>query len=83
VFNNLSDYTPQTQTIPLEPAPSFPNDYVQTGDDGEVYASGYMLLTLGTDTGTADYYQVTFTGSVSGATSQLLWSETIPAASQS
>ena len=83
VFNNLGDYTPQTQTIPLEPAPSFPNDYVQTGDDGEVYASGYMLLTLGTDAGTADYYQVTFTGSVSGATSQLLWSETIPAASQS
>jgi 3',5'-cyclic AMP phosphodiesterase CpdA len=82
VFNNVGDYIPQTQTIPLEPASGFPNDYVQTGDDGLVYASGYMLLTLGANTGTADYYQVNFTGSVSGASSQLLWSEAIPAASQ-
>jgi hypothetical protein len=61
---------------------AFPNDYVQTGDDGLVYASGYMLLTLGANTGTADYYQVNFTGSVSGASSQLLWSESIPATPQ-
>jgi hypothetical protein len=82
VFNNLGDYTPLTQSVPLESVSTFPNGYVQTGDDGQVYANGYVLLTLGADAGTAEYYEVNFTGSVSGATSTLLWSEPLPSSSQ-
>lgn len=80
VFNNQGDYTRQPQsTIALQAAPSFPNGYVQTADDGLVYASGYAILTLGADTGRADYYQVHFPGTISDATSQLIWSDKLPA----
>jgi Calcineurin-like phosphoesterase len=78
VFNNEGYYTPKTDSIPLEPASNFPNGYVQMGDDGMVYANGYLLLTLGASTGTAEYYQVNYTGSISGASSELLWSESLP-----
>lgn len=80
VFINDGDYTPKTTSVSLEPAPGFPQGYVQTGDEDLVYAHGYMLLTLGADAGTAAYYQVNDPGSVSGASSQLLWSESIPTA---
>jgi hypothetical protein len=78
VFNNQGDYTPVTKDVPLESAPGFPNDYVQTGDEDEIYAHGYVLLTLATDTATANYYQVIDPGNVAGASSQLLWTESIP-----
>jgi Calcineurin-like phosphoesterase len=84
VFNNQGEYTPITNDIPLEsaPKPKFPNGYVQTGREDEIYAHGYVLLTLGAESGTANYYQVNDPGSVSGASSQLLWSEPIPAPPQ-
>ena len=84
VFNNQGDYTPITQDIPLEsaPKPEFPNGYVQTGTEDEIYAHGYVLLTLAAESATANYYQVNDPGSVSGASSQLLWSEPIPAPAQ-
>jgi len=78
VFNNVGAYTPEPDSVQLEAAPQFPSGYVQTGDDGLVYASGYALLTLGQSTGTVDYYQVNFSGSIPDATSQLLWTESIP-----
>ena len=81
VFNDQGDYTPITTDVPLESAPGFPNDYVQTADEDEIYAHGYALLTLGENSGTANYYQVIDPGNVSGASSQLLWSEPIPASS--
>ena len=80
VFNNSGDYTKQPKSpIPLQAAPSFPNGYVQTGDDGSVYASGFAMLTLGATGGQADYYQVNFDGDVATSTRQLLWSDTFPA----
>jgi len=80
IFNNQSLYSPQPSSkISLEPAPAFPNGYVQTGDDGQVYANGYALLTLGTSAATAAYYQVNFSGTSADATSQLLWSEPLAA----
>jgi hypothetical protein len=81
VFNNQGDYTPITEDIPLESvkkSTQFPNGYVQTGSEDEIYAHGYVLLTLAAESGTANYYQVNDPGSVSGASSQLLWSERIP-----
>jgi 3',5'-cyclic AMP phosphodiesterase CpdA len=76
VFDNVGAYTPQPQSpIPLEPAPEFPNKFVQTGSDGQVYAHGYVLLTLGPSTGQAAYYQVNDAASVTRATSTRLWSE--------
>lgn len=77
VFDDAGDYTPKTTGVPLEPAPGFPNGYVQTSDQDKVYAHGYVMLTLGAGAGKADYYQVIDPGSVAGATSQLLWSEAI------
>ena len=82
-----SGYTPGTTTIPLQPATSspdgcipFPHGFVQSQPDDLVWASGYTVLELGADgTGTASYYQVQFNGDVSAATSQLLWTEPIPA----
>lgn len=48
VFNNQGDYTPITTEIPLEsaPKPEFPNGYVQTGSEDQIYAHEYVLLTL-------------------------------------
>jgi predicted phosphodiesterase len=81
VFNNQGAYTKQPASpIALQPAAGFPNGYVQTSDDGLVYASGFAMLTLGADVGKADYYQVLFDGDVSRASSQLLWSDTFPSA---
>lgn len=73
VFNNQGDYTPLTQDVPLESAPGFPNDYVETGVEDEIYAHGYVMLELGSDQATATYYQVL------GEVSQQLWTEIIPA----
>ena len=82
VFNNQGSYTPlPASEIPLEPAPSFPNGYVQTEDDGLVYKNGYVVLTLGASSGTASYFEVNYSGSTASATSRLLWSETLAAAS--
>ena len=70
------DYTKNPMSpIALQAAPGFPSGYVQTGDDGLVYASGYAMLTLGEANGKAEYYQVTFGGDISKATSQLLWTD--------
>lgn len=79
VFIDEGDYTPKTTSVPLEPAPDFPDGYIQTGDDNLVYAHGYVLLTLAAGTGTAAYYQVNDPGSVAGASSQLLWFESLAA----
>jgi len=76
VFNNQGDYTPITTDVPLESAPSFPNDYVETGVEDEIYAHGYAILELGSDQATATYYQVLGEGD---GFSQQLWQETIPA----
>jgi hypothetical protein len=82
VFNNKGAYTRQpASSIALQDAPNFPGGYVQTSDDGLVYASGYAMLTLGASIGKADYYQVTFEGDVSAATSRLLWTDTLASAS--
>jgi len=76
VFNNAGDYNKQPGSpIALQAASSFPKGYIQTADDGLVYASGFAMLTLGAAQGKADYYQVTFDGDVSTATSQVLWSD--------
>lgn len=81
-------YVPGTNTgvVPLQAAQSpggipFPRDFVQSQADDEVWANGYMTLDLA-DGGaaTATYYQVMFNGDVCNATSQVLWTETIPAA---
>ncbi|HEU0078623.1 MAG TPA: metallophosphoesterase, partial [Longimicrobiaceae bacterium] len=85
VFTDSGGYTPGTNSIPLQPATRspdgkipFPNGFVQSQPDDLVWASGYTVLNLGTD-GSANlqYYQVQFNGSVSAATSQLLWIEII------
>ena len=79
IFNNQNAYTPKPDSlIPLEPAPAFPNKYVQTADDNLVYANGFAMLTLGAALGKADYYQVNFTGDVSTATSEVLWTDELP-----
>ena len=71
VFNNTGAYAPKPAShVPLEPAANFPNGYVQTGDDGLVYANGYVVLTLGAGTGTLYYYQVNYSGIIADATSQ-------------
>jgi predicted MPP superfamily phosphohydrolase len=76
VFDNTGDYTKNPKsTIPLQEAPGFANGYVQTDNDGLVYASGYAMLTLDATSGRAEYYQVKFDGSVSAASSQLLWTD--------
>jgi predicted phosphodiesterase len=76
VFNNEGDYTKNPSSpIAVQAAPAFPNGYVQTADDGLVYASGYAMLTLGASGGKAEYYQVMFLGDVGGATSQLIWTD--------
>ena len=76
VFNNSGDYTKNPKSpIALQPAPAFPNGYIQTADDGLVYASGFAMLTLGATSGKADYYQVKFDGDIATATSQLLWTD--------
>ena len=76
VFNDAGDYTKNPKSpIALQAAPDFASGYVQTADDGLVYASGYAMLTLGAANGKADYYQVTFDGDISKATSQLLWTD--------
>jgi hypothetical protein len=76
IFNNVGAYVPQPQSpITLLPAPEFPGGIVQTGDDGQVYANGYLLLTLGQSTGQAAYFQVNYFGSIPEATSTLLWTE--------
>ena len=87
VFTDSAGYTPGTTSIPLQPATSspdgsipFPQGFVQSQADDLVWASGYTVLELAADgTGTASYYQVQFSGDVSAATSQLLWTESIPA----
>ena len=80
IFNNTGAYAPQPAShVPLEPAAKFPNGYVQTGDDGSVYANGYVVLTLGAGIGTVNYYQVNYSGVIADATSQLIWSEPVPA----
>jgi predicted phosphodiesterase len=80
VFNNAGDYTKNPRSpIALQAAPAFPSGYVQTVDDGLVYASGFAMLTLGATDGKAEYYQVKFTGDITSATSQLLWTDTFPA----
>jgi hypothetical protein len=80
-------YVPGTNTgvAPLQAPQSpggipFPGGFVQSQADDQVWASGYMTLDLA-DGGaaTATYYQVMFRGDVSSATSQVLWTETIPA----
>ncbi len=82
VFNNTGDYTKQQASpIELQEASGFPGGYVQTADDGLVYASGFAMLTLGAATGKADYYQVIFDGDISAATSKILWTDKFPAAS--
>jgi hypothetical protein len=89
VFTDSAGYTPGTSSVPLQPATSspdgsipFPQGFVQSQPDDLVWASGYTVLELAPDgTGTASYYQVQFSGDVSAATSQLLWTESIPAAS--
>jgi hypothetical protein len=76
VFNNQGDYTPVTKDVPLESAPAFPNDYVETGVEDEIYAHGYVMLELGNDQAIATYYQVLGEGD---GVSQQLWQETFPA----
>ncbi len=78
VFNNLGLYDKQTETVPLAPA-STPSGYVQTGDENLVYDHGFALLTLGAGTGTIAYYQVTIPFDGSAPSSQVLWTDTIPA----
>jgi 3',5'-cyclic AMP phosphodiesterase CpdA len=75
VFDNLGDYTPVTTEVPLESAPTFPHDYVETGCEDEIYAHGYVMLELA-DQATATYYQVLGKGD---GVSQQLWQETFPA----
>jgi hypothetical protein len=78
VFNNKGAYTRQpASSIALQDAPNFPSGYVQTSEDGPVYASGYAMLSLGASIGKADYYQVTFEGDISASTSRLLWTDTL------
>jgi hypothetical protein len=80
VFTNAGSYTPSASCpIPLEPAPSFPNGYIQTGNNGAVYQNGFVVLTLGESSGSAAYYEVDFSGSSAGASSKLVWSEPLPA----
>jgi Calcineurin-like phosphoesterase len=76
VFDNQGDYTPVTKDVPLESAPTFPNEYVETGCQDEIYAHGYVMLELGSDQATATYYQVLGEGD---GISQQLWQESIPA----
>jgi len=78
VFNNTGAYSPLPMSAPLEPTKA-PPYYVQTGTEDEVYMHGYAVLELSADAATATYYQVNDSGSVSGATSKSLWSESIPA----
>jgi predicted phosphodiesterase len=76
IFDNSGDYNKQPQSpIPLQTADGFPNGYIQTGVDGQVYASGFAMLTLGAEDGKADYYQVDFTGDINAARRRLLWSD--------
>ena len=76
IFDNSGDYNKQPQSpIPLQTAAGFPNGYIQTGVDGQVYASGFAMLTLGAEDGKADYYQVDFTGDINAARRRLLWSD--------
>ena len=53
----------------------FPNGYVQTADDGLVYASGYAVLTLGASGGKAEYYQVNSMATSRVRPSELLWTD--------
>jgi hypothetical protein len=79
VFTESTEYTPKAGGYPTQSAPAFPNGYVQSTPDDLVWASGYAVLALpSSGPATATYYQVQFNGDVSQATSQLLWSESIP-----
>lgn len=80
VFKDQGDYNPVTNDVPLEPDP--PNKYVQTATEDQIYRHGYLLLALGAECATATYYQVKDPGAVSGATSEVLWTESIPAKPQ-
>jgi 3',5'-cyclic AMP phosphodiesterase CpdA len=83
VFENAGSDRPSPRSpIPLEPAPKFPNGYVQTGRDDQVYRNGFVVLTLGTASGTAAYFEVIYPGSTTTATSQLVWSEALPVAAR-
>jgi len=54
---------------------------VQSQPDDLVWASGYAVLQLhSSGAATASYYQVQFNGELAAATSQLLWTESIPGA---
>lgn len=86
-FTDVGAYTPNPAGAPVQPAQAspdgsitFPNGFVQTQPDDLVWASGFAMLELSDDgTGTAQYYQVMFTGDVQAATTQLLWQEPVPA----
>jgi predicted phosphodiesterase len=79
VFNNAGSYTPSPSSpIALEPVPAFPNGFVQTSNDDEVYRNGYVMLTLGAGSGTAAYFEVDYSGSTASAASRLIWSEALP-----
>jgi predicted phosphodiesterase len=75
IFNNEGLYTPKTGGIPLAPAPGFPGGYVQTDDDGLVYARGFAMLELGPASGKAAYYQVFLPPDGSAPSTRALWSD--------
>lgn len=78
VFNDKDYYTRQPASpIPLQPASTFKSGYVQTPDDGQVYASGFAIMTLGATQGRADYYELHFQGEITAATSKLLWTDVL------
>lgn len=88
-FINTGAYQPNPAGAPMQPVAStpggtpFPNGFVQTEPDDLVWACGFATLELENDgTGTAKYFQVTFDGDMSTATTQLLYQEPLPAASQ-
>ncbi|HEY0035778.1 MAG TPA: metallophosphoesterase, partial [Longimicrobium sp.] len=88
VFTESAEYTSKPGGYPTLSATSspggiaFPNGYVQSQPDDLVWASGYAVLELpSSGDATASYYQVRFNGDVSQATSQLLWTESIPGSS--
>lgn len=88
VFADASDYTANPEgykPLPAQSSPgggiTFPQGYVQTQADDQVWASGYAVLDLpGAGDATAWYYQVKFYGDVAAAQSELLWKDSIPGA---
>jgi hypothetical protein len=78
VFNDEGFYTPKTNTVPLAPASGFPGGFVQTGDEGLIYARGFAMLKLGSISGTATYYQVDIPNDGTAPTSRALWTDTFP-----